>query len=184
MGSRQISRIPKTTVLVVAIALTGCGDSPVGLERDIEAPIQTDGLEYELQDNAGYTWDVAIPLRYTNNTGRTIYVPNCNRTIVTWLEKEDAGEWVFAWGGVTAACQSPVIVVEPAATYDDTLHVIAGQTGTNIGSKFRVTDIDGIYRIVWVEVYSSYDPDARQPIGEKLPLHQRVSNRFRLRLPR
>ena len=156
----------------------GC-DTYTGLERDAEHPIQTDALEYEL-DSDGFGLYVEIPYVFTNRSGGTVYLVNCNGGFGLHLEREENGAWQYAWGPVLTMCLSPPILIASNATFADTLHVRAGSFGSNSFPQFDVDDPSGTYRIVWTAALSSFDANS-YPFGEQIPLEYRVSNRFTLR---
>lgn len=90
------------------------------------------------------------------------------------------GDWVHAWGAVVDLCLSPPIEIGPGATYTDTLEVFAGHPDGDTRPRFAVDDVEGVYRLVWTPVHD-YEQD-RPGFGDALPLEDRVSNRFRLRM--
>ena len=85
---------------------------------------------------------------------------------------QKAGEWVWAWNPLLLLCLSPPIVIEPDEVYRTTLDVVG----------IPPPDVSTAYRIAWGTGLSSYDPD-RYPFGELIPLEERVSNSFTLKLP-
>jgi hypothetical protein len=65
-------------------------------------------------------------------------------------------------------------VIQPFATYADTLHVFGGTPSSDHYPQFMVDEVPGTYRLVW---HSVGFKDAA------LPLELRVSNPFRLETP-
>lgn len=162
--------------VMLLLACTAALEPPA---REPGHPLQTDRLEYRVRRaNDGLATE--IPFSYTNETGRTVYVVNCNRIVPPVLEKSVKGEWVTAWGAAVPECLSPPIVIEPGAEYVDTLRVFAGLPANNVYPKFRVAEVEGIYRLVWTRVVYDYDT-TRPDFGEPLSLEDRVSNEFLLR---
>jgi hypothetical protein len=172
---RYLTRITPLIVLLLG-ACSHLLEPPV---REQEHPLQTDHLEYEVRRSDGEV-SVAIPFTYRNETGRTVYVVNCQRIAPPALEKYIDGEWVRAWTAVVPLCLSPPIVIRPGATYADTLRVFAGKPASDVYPQFTVPEVEGIYRLVWGSVVHDYN-DRRQGFGEPLPLAERISNPFLLK---
>lgn len=145
-----------------------------------EMPIQTNDLEYELTpDWIGLSVD--IPYTYTNRTGRRVYVVNCNGSFGIRLIREQDGAWITAWAPVLNLCLSPPIVIEPNATFTDTLFAWgAPPDSTHYGPNFDLADPSGTYRIEWSRALSSFATNVRG-FGELIPIKARISNSFTLR---
>ena len=153
------------------------GDPGAALVRDDEALLQTDSLSYTVRaDPDGYRVDIGA--MFTNGTGASVYFANCNSLIVPSLEKLEGGEWVPAWYPVLPLCLSVPVEVPPGDTYDMDVQVFGGFPGNNQYPKFRVSDVEGIYRLVLHEAYSYYEMDGES--NESLSERWRISNRFRL----
>lgn len=166
-------------ILPLVLLLGACTNMLEPPLREEAAPLQTDRLEYEVRRADGQL-SVAIPFTYRNETGRTVYVVNCKRQVPPSLEKYVGGEWVHAWSPVVLDCLGPPIVIEPGATYADSLRVMAWKQGGNAYPQFEVAEVEGIYRLVWGPLVHDYD-DRRQGFGEPVPLEERVSNAFLLK---
>ena len=166
-------------VLFVSVTLGYLGCYTITGLSDEERLIQTESLVYELQpDWIGLRTE--IPYAFTNRTGRTIYLVNCNGAFSIHLEREDGEGWRTAWSPIRAACLSAPIVIEENAVFHDTLHVWgAPPDSTNWSPNFDIDDPSGVYRIVWGTGVGSYDEDA-SPHGPLIMLEWRVSNRFTL----
>ena len=79
--------------------------------------------------------------------------------------------WEGAWVAVTNQCLSPPIILAPRGVWVDTLTLSADAGGFPSGER----DIaPGTYRVVWYNVLTSFDPEAR-PFGPELALTNRVS---------
>jgi len=180
-------KVPKPTLaeLVSGTALLvsgtlgwlGC-DTATGLSDD-ERLIQTESLVYELRAG-GIGLSVAIPYTFTNRTGRTIYLGNCNGGFSRYLEREDQGGWTIAWSPFIQDCISPPIVIEANTVFHDTLHVWgAPADSNNVSPHFDQDDPSSVYRIVWGTGFASFDSNAR-PFGQLMKFDWRVSNRFTL----
>jgi hypothetical protein len=122
-----------------------------------------------------------IPFSYTNTTGETVYVVNCNEFVPPMLEKQEGDMWVPAWGAAVPDCLDPPIVIQPGETYGDTLSIFSAHADRNMVPIFEVEDVEGIYRLVWPDVVYNYDMN-RPGFGDPLPVQARISNRFVLRV--
>jgi hypothetical protein len=189
----HLSRVSALTFAALAAAVgSACGREPaepaaeeisssVAPPRDVEALFQMDSLRYALADD-GSTYMTNLGVRFTNQTGATTYFVNCNGATSLRLEKLVDGAWKPAWSPILPLCLSQPIVVAAGAVHDSRIFVHAGHPGNNYYPKFAITDLEGIYRIVWNDALSSYQD--RLPFGDPLPLVQRVSNRFALTVER
>ncbi len=166
-----------TLVVSITFGLLGC-DAATGI-RDDERLLQTESLVYELQpDWIGLRTE--IPYTFTNRTGRTIYLVNCNGVFSAHLERENEGEWKIAWSPVIPLCLSSPIVIDQNTVFHDTLHIWgAPPDSIHHGPNFDLADPSGVYRIVWSTGLTSFDANA-QPFGPMIKLDWRVSNRFTL----
>ena len=136
-------------------------------------PIQTDATRY-VSHEGPYGPEITIHATFTAPKDRTVYVLHCNGAISTAMQRLVGNKWVNAWSAETNSCLSPPIVLAPGAQHKDTM------------TFRRVTDIviyapnnrdviqPGTYRLVWHNVLTSFDINAR-PFGPDLPLEQRVS---------
>lgn len=165
--------------LALAVLVAGCASVLEPPERDEDRPLQTDRLTYEIR-RENDELRAEIPFTYTNRTGNTVFVVNCQGYAPPVLEKLVDGEWQLAWAAVTMSCLSPPIVIEPGETYKETLVVYAAEPGTRKAPTFEVAEIEGIYRLVWHGLVHDYDQN-RADFGEPLPLEERTSNSFVLR---
>lgn len=148
--------------------------------RDVGAPVQTDSLGYTLQpDTRGYRATIAFA--FTNRTNRPVYVlTNVLGPNPPGLQKLVDSMWVEAWSTIVPFRSGRPIMVRPGEVYRDTLRLITAYA-SNAYPRFRVPEIPGVYRLVLFEVLSSFDAQ-RPPVGDNLPLDQRISNRFTLAL--
>ena len=92
------------TVILAAASLSACSQEFLGLGGQ-EARFRPDSPSYTLQTTTNGL-RVDIPFAYTNRTGRTLYVVNCNRIVPPVLEKLVDDEWVVAWGAAVPQCLS------------------------------------------------------------------------------
>jgi hypothetical protein len=182
-----------TTALLLALTacaaeITGAASSPGADDPQPgagpapgEAPIRTSASEYTLVRHS-HGLQVQIPFVFTNRTGGTVYVVNCNGATSLELQRWQNGAWVTVWTPVLAMCLSPPITIARGAEHRSGVHVWAGDRGSNTYPQFTMDEIAGEYRIRWGGVYSDYDSN-RYPFGTEVPEAQRVSNTFRLRTP-
>lgn len=165
-------------ILALAVLLAACSDPLEPPARDSDPPLQTSRLVYELR-STDQGLEAEIPFTYTNETGRTVYVVNCNKIAPPALEKQVDGEWVHAWSAVVPLCLSAPIVIGPGQMHKNTIAFFAGHPSNNVYPKFRVDEVEGIYRLVWHDVVHNYNPD-RPGFGDPLVLEERISNAFLL----
>lgn len=88
-----------------------------------------------------------------------------------------------AWSPVLLECLSPPIEIAPGASLNDEVDISAGKRGSNMYPQFMVDDIEGVYRLVIGSAYWSYDHNG-PPWGEPVPVPDRVSNSFEIRISR
>ncbi len=167
-------------LLLSALVLLACGSPPTSAGGEEEHPLRTEHLEYELRHTeSGFEGEIAFA--YTNRTGETVSLINCRGNVPPSLEKREGDGWVTAWTPVTLMCLSPPVVIEPDATFTDTLRIVAGRPSGDVRPRFQVAEVEGTYRLVWHWAVHDYDPD-RQGFGDPLPLEERISNSFVLRI--
>ena len=169
--------VPRGLLCTTAMVLTfGC-ESPT--EVADSTALLTDGTSFRLEreESRGHVWyRVQIPYSFTNRTGSTVYIPNCNGGFSLSLQMQEAGEWVHAWSPVILLCLSPPIVIEPDEVYQTTVDVVGCTSGGSCSPRLILPPTASTpYRIVWWAALSSYDPD-RYPFGDLIPLEERVSN--------
>lgn len=139
--------------------------------------LRTDAPAYSIEET-DRAFVVDIPFTFTNATGETVYVPNCRGMAPPILQKRVGDEWVLAYVPVVLACLSAPIVIERDHLYSGTLEVRAWK-GDNVAPKFRIAELNGLYRLVWPGPVHDYD-DAEPGFGERLPDEHRTSNPFTL----
>lgn len=165
-------------LLIATLALLDCRSGQEQITRDVGALFQTDSLRYTLRAQS-IGFDGEIGLTFTNRTGGTVYIVNCNEATAVSLEKRVAGQWETVWSPPIPLCLSQPITIAAGATYRTRIWIFGGYPGVNSYPKFSTTDIAGEYRAVWGQVLSSYQSDSL-PFGTPLPTDRRVSNRFML----
>lgn len=176
------------------VALAACAGTPVDplehdivsdealdrvIERDQEAPVQTDSLVYHVAGESPW-YSVDIPFKYRNDTGRTISIVNCHGGLNIALEKRVGDAWVRFYQPILLMCLSAPITIAPGATFSSTAAIHGAIPGFNAGPEFGSTDLDGEYRLVWHNLVHDYD-ERKQGFGE--PVGPLRSNPFLLVVP-
>lgn len=186
---KKFSTFPMLLVLLLSACSHGLVDlladdsrvpaDPTVPSRDAVA-FQTDSLSYTLL-SASVGLEGKIAFVFTNPTSAPVYIVNCRGATSLRLEKQSGDTWVPAWSPVIPLCLSAPIVVQPGQQYAGVVHVFGGYPSTAMHPRFVVDSVPGVYRIVWADVLRTYN-NRTYPFGEPLPLEQRVSNRFQLRV--
>jgi hypothetical protein len=156
---------------VLLLALHAC-DSPTASETRL---LQTAEASYALVADEGGI-GVAIDYTFLNQTGHTVYLPNCKGVYFFRLERLEGGAWASAWDPDRFLCLSPPIVIEAEQSFSDTVQV----WGSHDDPEMQNVRAGGTFRVVWTAALSSED----EPFSEALiPLEYRVSNSFVLLEP-
>lgn len=168
------ARLP---VLGACIALpvlaVGC-DSPLSVSDPL---LVTDEPSYVVRFD-GLGWGAEIPYTFTNRTGASVYLVNCNGSFGLLLERWEDGQWKTAWSPVMPDCLSPPIVIADGQTFPSTVHMWGAVPGTNHYPQLDGGNPGGTYRIVWINALSSFQDHL--PFGEQIAREYRVSNAFEL----
>lgn len=165
----------KKTWTVLLVALAACS-APPQVERDPEPLLQTSELRYRVTKNrVGFA--ATIPFTYRNETGGAVYLANCDGDVRPMLQKQRNGKWFDAWEPFRTRCQSPPVVIQPGATFADTLDLMGAPPGSNVMPAFVFPEIEGVYRLVWFQAMES-PPDSVGGAGARLEERYRVSNPF------
>lgn len=146
------------------------------------APIRTDADRYLLhprQVGQIATHQATIVSRFTAPRDTTVYILHCNGAIAWGLQRLDEGVWRDAWVATTNGCLSAPKVVRAGEAHVETLGVVSRTDVPNPGSFIQHEVQPGTYRVVWYQVLTSFDLDAR-PFGPELGLEQRVSQPFEI----
>jgi hypothetical protein len=146
--------------------------------RDLSAAILTDSqlvhLTFQSQSYASRS-----PIRVTifNPRPDTSFIVNCRGGTGVSLEKQVGSQWVGAWSNVVLACLSPAIVIPPNGRYETSIALNGGSMGTNVAPRFSVSDIPGVYRLVWSDIVDSFAADG-STFGKPIAVEYRRSNPF------
>lgn len=183
-------RVRTSVLVVLVLALGACRQEAVApqLPEDNDAPITTDRERYTpeyIDDYVTYTVEVS----YTNTTDKSVYLVTCGGTPpspVYQLERFDGDRWRFNYFPIcrTGPFLVPATEVKPGEgfTTDLTIVVYTTRTPENYGVPLLGTDIMvGVNRLVF-HIVASVDEDGVAN-DDLLPLHQRVSNAFELKVP-
>jgi len=152
-------------ILTAAVMwVVACSD-PVGIERELGAPIQTDRLRYEMKRVArGY--ETEIEYTFTNPTSQTVYVVNCHGASEIVMERWEGGSWRVAYGPNIPDCLSPAIEIPASASWTTTMYVFGGDPDCGCTPQFA-DGIEGTYRLNWRAVLllrrvPVWSPDSRR----------------------
>lgn len=184
MVSKQ--RVPLSLYCAVALLTAACaetGDVPPGEEMLSEstppvAPVVADsgGVSVGSDSYVVGTIEggpgVMIDHRFTNATGATVYLANCNGAFSVTLESEAGGEWTGVYSPPIPACLSPPLEIGPGASHEGTLIVPVGPSQPGVGVQ------PGRHRLVWGGLHTSWNLTG--PMGELIPAAQRTSEPFEI----
>ena len=179
----QRGAVPRGLLCAAAMVLSAPGCESTIPDVEVTALV-TDGTSFRLgkENWRGHVWyGTEIPYSFTNRTGSKVYLVNCEGRFDLGLEVQESGEWVLAWSSVSGLCLDAPIVIEPGEVWETTLEVIGCTSGGSCAPRLDTTRITSApVRIVWGTGLSSYD--SAYPFGELIPLEERVSNSFTLRV--
>lgn len=178
-GSAQVPVRVLAAALVLLMAAcsptTKSGTASGTKENEVPAPafpIQTDSTHYVLQpDPFGHV--TTIIATFTAPKDTTVHIIHCNGAISWGLQRLEDGHWVDAWVATTNGCLSPPFVVTAGGVRTDTLGLISRSDVPLTGSIQHHVG-PGTYRVVWYNVVTSFDLEARH-FGPELSLEHRVS---------
>jgi len=152
-------------------------DQPALNESEPSTRIVTDSTAYSLRfDDPGWTTTIGFTYRAKADT---VYIVNCNGAILMNLQKLESDRWTDAWYAEGDACLSPPIVVPPSGELKGKVVVWGAEFGVPSYNTFRVSEIDGEYRLVWNQPVHHYDARPGS-LGDSIPMVERVSNPFTL----
>ena len=165
--------------------LGACGDGLSG-PSESSAPIRTSEQFYEfVRDTVVILGDsfprlgVEIPYTYTNPTDRSIYIVQCRVPPAFVQRLSESGTWELFWG-ISLSCLSEPTVIEPSDSFSSILQFRAAEYGVGgLSPSFSMSDLNGTYRIVFLNVVHSDNPN-QYPNGSPLPEGERVSNPFEM----
>jgi hypothetical protein len=161
--------IPLAALALLAGAALSCtrAANPPSEKR---VAIKTDAERYVMRPGP-YGDEATIVAMFTAPPDTTVQILNCNGAISWGIQRRVEGRWEDAWAAVTNQCLSPPIVLAPRGVWVDTLTLAASAGGFPSGEREIAP---GTYRVVWYNVLTAFDPEAR-PFGPELALANRVS---------
>ncbi len=161
-------------ILLVMAACTAKPESgsPASAPPEPVVPIRTDRDRYVLRPQP-FGHVATIVATFTAPRDTTVYILHCNGAISWGLQRLEGGQWTDAWAATTNGCLSPPFVVPGGDVRTDTLGLVSRNDVPLSGSIQHHVE-PGTYRVVWYNVLTSFDPEAR-PLGPELSLEQRVS---------
>jgi hypothetical protein len=115
---RNTLRLRGSVILGLVMLTAGCGsptEPPQGL-------LQSSQASYVVQSQS-WGQEVRIGIILANHVGLPIEITNCQGSYPWVLERWDGVGWRYVWSPTIQACLSLPIVVEPGATFADTLVV-------------------------------------------------------------
>jgi len=176
----------RITLGLLTVLLSACSNAPSASEdllriaRDTSALYQTDSLDYALVHYSDGFYNLVVKATLTNKTGGPIYISNCAGATGIYLQKQTSDGWQIVRSPILPACLSPAIVIAAGATYTFNVGLDGGDASSNIAPKYRITDLNGEYRLLWDGTFASYDPNIGT--GAPLPETSRISNHFLVRV--
>lgn len=170
----RLERPGGSFLLGAALASTlACSDpfGPDSITPEPDAPVQTSTLQYTLLLDRG-SYRLLIPFTYYNRTQRAVVYDSCRES----LQKEVNGAWFDTFAPVCPGIAlASLDTIPPGGEQPSVFSITAClETEENCGSRFEITPIPGVYRIVL---------GLRFVGGDLLDGKDRVSNRFWLGLP-
>lgn len=159
-----------------AVLLAGCREVPVQVLESLaapsptDAPITSDSAEYAIRrTDTGF--DVRVGLTYRNSHATAVELWACQAEFTQRLERWNGRAWETLFVPLAFSCKAWA-TVSPAMELSQLQHYAGGSPATPFKPTWGASDPSGSYRAVW---------SVRQG-GIELPLEQRISNTFRLRL--
>ena len=168
-----------TLALVVAVACT----TPLGIQRDEAAPIQTRALSYTLREvSNGFASRVDLTYTFRNVTEAPVFIMSCGGRPAVKLQRLEGSSWVSVWPSGGFSCEAPLAVVEPGGVWQGRVRLEGAAPGCACFPEFS-TRPEGVHRIVLDNVVLGHMKIGGTLFrGKSIPLPQRVSNRFKIRV--
>jgi hypothetical protein len=191
----RATTIPVLLALFVTASILGCAspqeqandadrDTSDNLARtpprDTSAPMSTASVVTLRDDGRGYT--ATFPYTYTNRSGDSVYLVNCNGDVSPALQRRVGDRWEDWWIPATNGCLSPPVVIAPGGTYHDTAGVHISSQDGRFFTELTSAEPGTKYRLVWHQALASFDAKhTGGSFGRALAIEHRVSNEFELR---
>ena len=169
-------QIRTISAFVLALATAGCERVP--FEPD-QASLSTPATEYELADYPDRV-EVALPYRFANETGRMLFIPQCNGELtIPRVERLHEGEWVLGWE-VMYGCGAMPPAQIPSGTVIEGVLVVEGWKAERLYPKFEVPGGAASFRLVLPVYTRNYGLDLARP-EDRLLLESRSTQPFTIR---
>jgi len=170
-------------LLTLALGMTVACSAPLGLRRDEDAPVQTRALAYTLVEGEnGFAARVDITYTFRNVSEETVFILSCGGAPDVKLQRLDGGGWVSVWPSGGFGCDAPLAVIEPGGVWQGKVRLSGRSPGCGCFLEFSARP-EGVHRIVLDDVVDGFATVGGSRFrGELIPLAQRVSNRFKLRV--
>lgn len=141
--------------------------------------ITTDSLTYTLA-----VWPLGYHVRfgmiYTNTQSSPVQFSICPGLLPSFLQRWNDTAWELAWQpSIAFSCSVTDITVAPGGTHQAVEDVWGASPATKFIPAWSRADPSGTYRAVWNIQRAPGSADAAVPI----PIEERVTNNFTLRLP-
>jgi hypothetical protein len=162
-----------SAALLVALAVSCAPGTGPG---QTSPPIRTDRDRYVLEPTP-YGHEARLVTRFTAPQDTTVHILHCNGAIMWGLQRRTDGRWIDAWIATTNGCLSTPKVVAAGASHVETLTVVSRTDIPPNQGTVQHEVPPGTYRVVWYQVLTSFDMNAR-PLGPELALEGRVSGPF------
>lgn len=179
------------SLALIALVITGCAGPAERAPRDgtdtlsaTDPPVnamRTARTDYSLHETM-HGYESTIAYAFTNDFIDTVYVVNCNGDVSPALQRRTpSGEWEDWWIPPTLACLSPPLRIARGSSYSDSLRVVITPHDSAYFQHLRSSAMPDTFRLIWHQALVSYE-DTHSSFGDQLPIEQRVSNPFVMRL--
>ena len=142
MSATAMARACGAMVFVVLLAArcpSSATDSLAPSEAATQSPVTTDRAAYRLSNGL-----VEISARFTNTTGNTVYLRQCAREVLTFIERRDGDGWRI---GIPTYCPAtllaPAFPVAPGASLTIPIILGVGATPAELTGTFRIWVVAG-----------------------------------------
>ncbi len=173
---------PALHVTLLLFTFITCAAEP-HLPPESGIPIRTDKTSYTL-DVDEHRYLLTLRATYINRTGKAVYFTRfCENADTPWFSLDKRTEWGWEVAleiPCLAVSGIPPIVVAAGESY--TAEVEATAYKGRVIPSFYITPIPGSYHLVF-DAYAEVNESDFYTLSDPLPMSQRVSNVFMLKLP-
>ena len=181
-GNSSVNKLSQVVCLTLLLLV---GTQVQSQSQRSIAPFQTSQHSYTLKIGR-HMYKLPLTVTYTNHSNDSVYLTRyCGEDSPPEfaLEKWDGSSWNIVLG-IPIACEGvggiPPITVAPGASY--VMKLVAEGYKSRNAQNFGGTAIPGCYRLIFSAYTTTSKNDSYDP-QNLVPLSQRASNSFRLRLP-